>query len=278
MSQQNQWLFEMPSGQMVQSLANPEDEIFLENEWEVHPRRPTSQRNRGSVRRPPQSIKRTANRPQRQRRPAMHRQHPGGRSFQSPQGSRTGTGGILIATIDRFEFGSYLLKRPQFEKLHALVLLLDANKTLFPGLQLTFRGHTDHVGGETAGNWFLAGRRAIEVESFIKRIYQKDCPGLVTFFTSGGTREPVSPNANRSEAGRARTRRVEVFSNISLQPIQPNPGSSSTTTRQQEYELEFPTLYGCTPCVKNWKVCHKNIVPDDGSCRSLGWDNWLCKC
>lgn len=37
-------------------------------------------------------------------------------------------------------------------------------------------------------------------------------------------------------------------------------------------------LRGCTPCVGGWKICHKNIVPDDGSCRYIGWDNWYCRC
>jgi outer membrane protein OmpA-like peptidoglycan-associated protein len=276
MSQQSQWLFEMPFGQMVQSLTNPEDETFPENEWEVNPRRHTPRRNKGSVHRPPQFVRRTGHSPQ--RRSAMRQHYPGSRSSPSPQGAGTGAGGILIATIDRFEFGSYLLKRPQFERLHQLTLLLNANAALFPNLQLTFRGHTDHVGGETPGNWFLAGRRAIEVESFIKRIYRKDHPNLLTSFSSGGSREPVTPDANRTEAGHARTRRVEVFSNIPLQPTQPNPDSSPTSTHFQEDELEFLNLYGCTPCVKNRKLCHKNIVPDDGSCRYLAWDNWLCKC
>jgi flagellar motor protein MotB len=109
-----------------------------------------------------------------------------------------------------------LLKRHQFERISDLRLILEANKDLFPQLQLTFRGHTDNAGGETPGNWFLAGRRAIEVESFIKRMFKKDYPDLVTLFTGGGSREPVAPNTTQD--GRARNRRVEVFSNIPLKP------------------------------------------------------------
>src|SRR5262245_29031057 len=37
-------------------------------------------------------------------------------------------------------------------------------------------------------------------------------------------------------------------------------------------------IYGCTPCIFGRKLCHKNIVPDDGSCSYLAWDNWICRC
>jgi hypothetical protein len=44
-------------------------------------------------------------------------------------------------------------------------------------------------------------------------------------------------------------------------------------------EAEFSNLiYGCTPCVFGWKLCRKNIVPDDGSCIYIGWDTYRCKC
>lgn len=48
---------------------------------------------------------------------------------------------------------------------------------------------------------------------------------------------------------------------------------------EDEGEAEFGDLiYGCTPCVRGWKLCHKSIVPDDGSCTYVGWDNWTCRC
>jgi hypothetical protein len=35
---------------------------------------------------------------------------------------------------------------------------------------------------------------------------------------------------------------------------------------------------GCSPCVGGWKLCHKLIVPDDGSCTNLFGDYWRCRC
>ena len=44
-------------------------------------------------------------------------------------------------------------------------------------------------------------------------------------------------------------------------------------------EAEFRNLiYGCTPCVFGWKLCRKNIVPDDGSCIYIGLDTYRCTC
>jgi hypothetical protein len=31
-------------------------------------------------------------------------------------------------------------------------------------------------------------------------------------------------------------------------------------------------------CIQGQKLCHQNIVPDDGRCRYLWLDNWICYC
>jgi OmpA-OmpF porin, OOP family len=192
MSQQSQWLFEMPAGQM----------------------RHTPQRNRGSVRRPPHSVKRTANSPQRQRRPAMQQQHPGARSSQAPQGAGAGTGRILIATIDRFEFGSYLLKKRQFEQLADLIFLLNINQKHLNQISLSIEGHTDNVGGDSSSNRLLSGRRAMEVESYLRKEFSWTHPNFITVWGRMGASQPVA--SNKTKDGQACNRRVEVFSNIPL--------------------------------------------------------------
>jgi outer membrane protein OmpA-like peptidoglycan-associated protein len=47
----------------------------------------------------------------------------------------------------------------------------------------------------------------------------------------------------------------------------------------REAESEFGNwFYGCAPCVKGWKICHKPIVPDDNRCKYLAFNTWLCRC
>ena len=237
----NQWLFDTPSMPASRNYANPEYEVPLENEWEMElsnyensslaedewearpTRRATSRASR-SISRSARPVGRTVRAPQ--RRTAVSRRQPQRTSVAqrqlrqpapNPQG--TGTGAepqILIATIDRFEFRSYLFKRHQFEQLHDLLLVLNDNKELLPNLQLTFRGHTDNVGGESVSNFHLAARRAMEVESFVKRRFFKIVPNLVTAIHTASSKEPIAPNTTKD--GQARNRRVEVFSNIPLKP------------------------------------------------------------
>jgi hypothetical protein len=57
-----------------------------------------------------------------------------------------------------------------------------------------------------------------------------------------------------------------------------NTPSSGSLNEDGKGEAFGTSIYGCTPCVLNRKLCHKNIVPDDGSCSYLGFDNWWCKC
>jgi hypothetical protein len=67
-----------------------------------------------------------------------------------------------------------------------------------------------------------------------------------------------------------------IFQRLAMSECRSRISQFSLGGRQSE--AGWPALYGCTPCIAGWKVCHKNIVPDDGSCRYIGWDNWYCRC
>lgn len=246
MNRQGSWLFETPSVQSSSYHTNSEYETLLENEWEIsgdnaytfplteeewevsRSRRPVS-RSRRPIGRSPRTARRTARTPQRkpasprrQQRHAPTAQRQLRQPAPSPQGQGQGQGTatdrILIATIDRFEFGSYLLKRHQFEQLQDLTILLIANKDLGTQVKLTFIGHTDNVGGEKAGNFHLAGRRAMEVENHIMRLFREKLPtfDLVSSIGGEGSQNPIAPNTTKD--GQARNRRVEVFSDVPLKP------------------------------------------------------------
>jgi outer membrane protein OmpA-like peptidoglycan-associated protein len=212
------WLFETPT-----AVNSEYEAALLESEWEVRlPRRPTSQ---PPSRRPFQPVRRAARPPQRRptrprqhRRPSFsHRQFLPVGSGSSPPSPSSGTGsGILIATIDRFEFGSYLLKKHQFEQLHDLIIILNENKDSLANAQLDFNGHTDATGGDSKGNRSLAFRRALEIENFVRGFFRKEHPNLATRSRGRSSEEPIALNTTKD--GQARNRRVEVFSDVPLQP------------------------------------------------------------
>lgn len=230
MSKQSQWLFETPSVQASKYYANPEYETPLEQEWEMSGGNnfnfplTEDEWEVSPTRRP---IRRAARIPQ--RRPAMPRRQQGRapvaqrqlrQPAPSPQGQGTGGDRTLIATIDGFEFGSYLLKKRQFDRLDDLVTVLkfkhEQDKEFLPKLKLEFIGHTDNVGGNSKSNLHLGARRAMEVESFVKQFFKKKAPNLPTTVNSKSSTEPVTPNSNRTPKGRELNRRVQVFSNIRI--------------------------------------------------------------
>lgn len=222
MNRQSPWLFETPTA------SYSEYETTLESEWEVQPRRrPASGTSRTPLRRTRLPSRPSLRRPRppqrnlRQRLPQQRSRSLGGQANISPSSPASPSPvasdkGTKIATIDRFGFGSYLLSRHQFEQLQELTLLLIAHKDIGVQVKLTFIGHTDNAGGETPGNFHLAGRRAIEVETHIMRLFKERYPelNLVSSISGKGSREPIASNTTKD--GQARNRRVEIFSNVPL--------------------------------------------------------------
>lgn len=55
-------------------------------------------------------------------------------------------------------------------------------------------------------------------------------------------------------------------------------GAPLPPSQESEGEPESEWFQGCTPCIRGQKICHKSIVPDDGKCHPLWFDNWVCYC
>lgn len=227
MNRPSPWLFETPA------VTQPEYENALKTEWEMRPPRramsrpaprPTGRPSRTSRRSTSRPVSRSSRRPPKGQITPRHRQPvPVGHSQLDPinssapaaLGAGTTSPRIKIATIDLFEFGSYLLKKHQFEQLVELLILLDSNKDLLANIHLSFRGHTDNMGGDSS-NLLLSGRRAMEVEGVVQRYFRKEHPNLATTVHLSSATEPIAPNTTKD--GQARNRRVEVFSDVPLQP------------------------------------------------------------
>jgi outer membrane protein OmpA-like peptidoglycan-associated protein len=252
MNRPSPWLFETPTA------TQPEYETALKTEWEMpssnyylplakdewemrQPRRAmsrpaprpgrrpsrTSNRSPRPVSRPSRVPSRSPRRPPKGQIRPRHRQpvpvgysqtYPISSSAPVATGQGTAAPGILIATIDQFEFGSYLLQKHQFEQLHDLIIILNESKDSLANVQLAFNGHTDATGGDSKGNRSLAFRRAVEIESFVRGFLRKEHPNLVTRSRGRSSENPIAPNATKD--GQAQNRRVEIFSNISLKPTQ----------------------------------------------------------
>lgn len=239
MNRQSPWLFEMPPAQPSSYYANLEYETPLENEWEItagNYYNVPSAEDEWEANPSKRPLKQTARIPQ--RRPAMPRRQQrhapvGQRQFRqtvsAPQSQGIGAERTLVATIDGFETGSYLLKRRQFEQLATLIAAIQSkskeaaerskpkkDKVFLPRLKLFFVGHTDSVGEGSASNELLGFRRAMEVESFIKRSFKTAAPNLPTTADSKASEISVSPKSNQTARGREANRRVQVFSNIPI--------------------------------------------------------------
>lgn len=251
MNRQSQWLFEAPfvlesdrvnlgheTSLAIEEMPSGNYYHFPlpEDEWEVSPPRHPTSRTRQPIGR--QSGRQTARIPLRRAAMPHHQQrHSPVAQLHQPvsasQGPCAGAKPILIATIDRFESGSYLLKRRQLEQLQDLSLLLVANEDLGCQIKLGFIGHTDNEGGESGGNFQLAGQRAIEVENHIMRLFRSrnkfSTCDLVSSIGGEGPRKPIATNTTPD--GKACNRRVEVFSNVPLKPIPKGWGPRSNVPK-----------------------------------------------
>jgi outer membrane protein OmpA-like peptidoglycan-associated protein len=225
MNRPSQWLFETPTA----LTSEYEYETSFSTDWEARPAfRPASRPSRAPGRSPNRSsrpVSRSPRRPLSKPRQTFPRHHTAVFTSQVDQPSSTSsvpaaanTGGnkILIATIDRFEFGSYLLQKHQFEQLHDLIIILNESKDSLANVQLAFNGHTDATGGDSKGNRSLSFRRAVEIENFVRGFFRKEHPNLATLIRGLSSENPIAPNTTKD--GQARNRRVEVFSNVPLQP------------------------------------------------------------
>ncbi len=235
MNRPSQWLFETPT-----ALASEyEYETSLRTDWEARPARravsrpasrPASRPSRTPGRSPNRSsrpVSRSPRRPLSRPGQIFPRQHTAVFTSQLVQPSATSpvpaaastTGNkILIATIDHFEFGSYLLQKHQFEQLHDLIITLNENKESLANAQLAFDGYTDDTGGDSKGNRSLSFRRAVEIESFVRGFFRKEYPNLATRSRGRSSESPIAPNTTKE--GQAQNRRVEVFSDVPLKPTQ----------------------------------------------------------
>jgi outer membrane protein OmpA-like peptidoglycan-associated protein len=228
MNRPSPWLFETPTA------TQPEYETALKTEWEMRPpsrarsrpaARPAGRPSRAPSRSTSQPVSRSPRRPLSRPRQTHPRQQtivvpsylnqPNSTSSVSAS-SGTGANRILIATIDQFEFGSYLLKKHQFEQLHDLIIILNGNKKSWANMQLAFDGHTDSIGGVSKGNKALSFRRALEVEDFVRGFARMQRLDIATRSRGSSSEEPIAPNTTKD--GQARNRRVEVFSDVPLQP------------------------------------------------------------
>jgi outer membrane protein OmpA-like peptidoglycan-associated protein len=226
MNRPSPWLFETPT------VLTPEYEYetSLRTEWEARPprrpvsrpaSRPTGRPSRAPSRSTSRPVNRSTRRPPKGQIVPRHRRLvPVGYSLSSSAPAAPGTGtapsGIKIATIDQFEFGSYLLKKHQFEQLHDFIIILNDNKESLANVQFSFIGHTDDTGGDSKGNRSLSFRRAVEIENFVRGFFRKEHPNLATRSRGSSSEEPIAPNTTKD--GQARNRRVEVFSDVPLQP------------------------------------------------------------
>jgi hypothetical protein len=114
-----------------------------------------------------------------------------------------------------------------------------------------------------------------------------------------GTGRPLDPNARhvfvQVDPNTGRMVRAEIYDPRRKQPrvvtdslrashLLARPKRDRTVVRAREaedFESEQESgsfYYGCTPCVRGWKVCNQPIVPDDGKCRYVGWDTYYCQC
>ncbi len=230
MNRPSPWLFETPTA----LTPEYEYETSLHTEWEARPtRRPVSRPASRSAGRPSRApsrstsrpVNRSPHRPPRIQIGPRHRLlvpvgygqlYPLSSSAPADTGQGTAAPGIKIATIDRFEFGSYTLQKHQFEQLHDLIIMLNESKDSFANVQLAFNGHTDATGGDSKGNRSLAFRRAVEIESFVRGFFRKEHPNLTTRSRGHSSENPIAPNTTKD--GQAQNRRVEVFSDVPLQP------------------------------------------------------------
>jgi outer membrane protein OmpA-like peptidoglycan-associated protein len=228
MNRPSPWLFENPTA------TQSEYETALTTEWEMRP--PSRAMSRPASRpagRPSRAPSRSTSRPvsRSPRRPLIRprQTHPRQQTIVVPRylnqpnstssvsaSSDTGANRILIATIDQFEFGSYLLTKHQFEQLHDFIIILNDNKESLANVQFSFIGHTDDTGGDSKGNRSLSFRRAVEIENFVRGFFSKEHPSLATRSRGRSSKESIAPNTTKD--GQARNRRVEVFSDVPLQP------------------------------------------------------------
>lgn len=115
--------------------------------------------------------------------------------------------------VDEFQFGKHgILPAHATELERTAKAIIDAESTTSPIRTIRLMGHTDPVGSDRS-NVDLGGLRALAVQRELIRLLEEKKPRLyqeIAFFVESlGETRPVADN--RTEAGRARNRRVEGF-------------------------------------------------------------------
>jgi outer membrane protein OmpA-like peptidoglycan-associated protein len=211
MNKQNQWLFEVLPASALNFSSK--QEFFNNSEWETEWKIQEYNPYTSFLEETEWEIRETRQLPRRHmNKQPFQRQIPYGQAQSILENSPQVVKPKPIAIIDRFEFGSYLLKKHQFERLHDLMKLLQPMEREGKLSLLCFAGHTDNIGGESKSTVLLSMRRALEIESFIRRAFEKST--LKTRVFAQGSLDPIA--ANTTENGRSLNRRVEVFSETQL--------------------------------------------------------------